>query len=451
MRGPFSVPWVLAAAILGSAMAFIDGTAVNVSLPILQRELHADAAATQWVIEGYSLFLSALILTGGSLGDLFGRRLVFASGTALFAMASIACALSATIGVLIAARCLQGGGGALLTPGSLALISAAYRGEARGRAIGTWSGFSSLTAAAGPVLGGWLTQAFSWRFVFVINVPIALAVLAIVLLRVPESRDDGAPRSIDLAGIAAATAGLGLLVFGLIALDAGAADARSIGSIAGGLVLLAVFLRIEKTAAHPMLQPDLFASRAFALANLYTFFLYAALGGSLYFVPFVLINLHQYTPAEAGATMLPFIAIMAVASRWSGGLVARIGPRIPLVCGGALAAAGFAAYALPGAGGSYWTTFFPAATILGCGGALFVAPLMTVVMDALDVAHSGIASGVNNAVARTAGLLGVAGLGIVVVAAPSLLAGFREAMAISALLALVAAALGWGLATSRSR
>jgi EmrB/QacA subfamily drug resistance transporter len=430
--------WVLIAAILGSAMPFIDGTAVNVSLPVLQRELHATAGQAQWVIEGYALFLSALILTGGALGDLYGRRLIFGAGVIFFALASIACARAGSIDALIAARCIQGVGGALLTPGSLALISAAYTDDAaRGKAIGLWSGFSALTSAAGPVIGGWLTQEFSWRYVFVINIPLAIAVLAILPL-VPESRDDTSDRRIDVLGAGLATLGLGLLIYGLIAMDAGRVAAPAVVSAIAGLAVLAGFVLYERRAKDPMVRCDLFASRSFSTANVYTLFLYTAIGGSLYFVPFVLINVHHYTPTEAGAALLPFVFMMVAASRWSGGLVARIGARTPLILGAMLAAVGFLAFALPGDDGSYWTTFFPAATILGCGGALFVAPLTTIVMNSVPVQHSGVASGINNAVARTAGLIGVAALGVVVSTASTYVAGFRGAMIVSALLALTA-------------
>jgi EmrB/QacA subfamily drug resistance transporter len=431
----------LIVAILGSAMSFIDSTAVNVSLPVMQRELHATTAQTQWVIEGYALFLSALILLGGSLGDLYGRRSVFCAGVALFALASVACALATSPEILIAARCVQGVGGALLTPGSLAMISAAYSGEARGRAIGLWSGFSALTSACGPVIGGWLTQNFSWRYVFVINVPIALAVLVIAFAAVEESRDDSAPRRIDVRGAALATAGLALLVYGLIAMNAGHVSLQAAAITLGGIAVLLLFVGAERRTPDPMLRSDLFASRDFSTANVYTFFLYAALGGSMYFVPFVLINVHHYTPTAAGAALLPFIFIMVAASRWSGGLVSRIGSRTPLIAGAIVAGCGFLAYALPGTGGSYWTTFFPAATILGIGGALFVAPLTTTVMNAVPVQHSGVASGVNNAVARTAGLIGIASLGVIVTALPAYVNGFRGAMAASAVLAFVAAAI----------
>jgi EmrB/QacA subfamily drug resistance transporter len=369
------IAWVLVAAILGSAMTFIDSTAVNVSLPILQRELHATNGQTQWVIEGYALFLAALILLGGALGDLYGRRLIFAVGVALFALSSLACALSGNIEMLIAARCVQGVGGALSTPGSLSLISAAYGGASRGRAIGLWSGFSALTSAAGPVIGGWLTQSFSWRYVFLINLPIAAIVLAILVFHVSESRDETADRRIDVGGAALATIGLGSLVYGLIAMNAGRVSPIALASVALGIVVLCLFVLFERRAKDPMVRCELFASRDFSVSNIYTFFLYAAIGGSLYFVPFVLINVHHYSPTAAGASLLPFIFIMVAASRWSGGLVGRVGPRTPLLLGAILEGVGFLAYALPGSDGSYWTTFFPAATVLGLGGALFVAPL----------------------------------------------------------------------------
>ncbi|MGA9272184.1 MAG: MFS transporter, partial [Candidatus Cybelea sp.] len=336
---------------------------------------------------------------------------------------------------------VQGIGGALSTPGSLALISAAYDSQSRGKAIGLWSGFSALTSAAGPIIGGWLTQEFSWRYVFLINLPVAVAVLLVLALRVPESRDDTADRRIDIGGATLATAGLGLLVYGLIEMNGGRITVTAVAIAISGLVLLCAFVLFERRIPDPMMRSDLFGSRPFSVANIYTFFLYAALGGSLYFVPFVLINVHHYTPTAAGAALLPFVAIMVVLSRWSGGLVARIGARTPLVFGGTLAALGFLAFALPGTDGSYWTTFFPAATILGLGGALFVAPLTTTVMNSVGVEHAGVASGINNAVARTAGLIGVAVLGIVVTAAPSYLWGFRGAMVASALLAFVAAAI----------
>jgi EmrB/QacA subfamily drug resistance transporter len=393
-------------------MAFIDGSAVNVALPVLQRDLNASAANAQWVIESYSLFLSALMLTGGSLGDVYGRRAAFAAGIAIFAVASFACALAPNVEVLIAGRSLQGIGGALATPGSLALLSANFSGPARGRAIGTWSGFSAITAALGPVLGGWLVQIGSWRWVFIINLPLAVLVLAIVALRVDESRDAAASPALDLWGAALATAGLGALVYGLIRLQNATLDVLGVVSSAVGLALLVAFVLVERRARHPMVPLDLFASRTFRAANAYTFLLYATLGGGFYFIPFDLINVQGYPPSEAGAALLPFIAIMFAFSRFSGGLVERIGPRIPLATGAALAACGFCVFAFAGVGHSYWTSFFPGAVLLGCGGALFVAPLSTTVMDAVTVSHAGIASGVNNAVSRVAGLIAIAVLGI---------------------------------------
>src|ERR1700734_376109 len=324
--------------------------------------------------------------------------------------------------------------GALLTPGSLSLISAAYSGGERGRAIGLWSGFSALTSALGPIIGGWLTQEFSWRYVFVINIPVAVVVLGVLHFGVPESRDESADRRIDVVGAALATLGLGLLVYGLIAMNSGRITFEALGTTIVGIAVLCAFVLFERRTPDPMVRSDLFASREFSAANIYTFFLYTAIGGSLYFVPFVLINVHHYSPTEAGAALLPFIFIMVMASRWSGGLVARTGARKPLILGAIVAGFGFLAFALPGSDGSYWTTFFPAATILGCGGALFVAPLTTTVMNSVPTEHAGVASGVNNAVARTAGLIGVAVLGLIVTTCASYVAGFRGAMIASALL-----------------
>ncbi len=397
-------------------MAFIDSTAVNVALPAMQHDLHSDAAGLQWVIEGYALFLSALILIGGSLGDIFGRRLIFVIGIVLFAAASAGCAAAQNIFALDAGRCVQGIGAALATPGSLALISANFTGAERGRAIGTWSGFGAMTAAIGPLLGGWLTEHASWRYVFLINVPLAVVVVVAALARVPESRTQGGSHSVDIGGAALATGALGALTYGLIRLQTSAADRLGLASAVAGMGLLIAFALYERRAAVPMIPLGIFRSRAFTGANVYTFLLYAALGGSLYFVPFDLQNIHKYSPSAAGAAMLPFIIIMFVSSRWSGGLVATIGARVPLVTGAIVAGLGFLAYARVGVGGSYWTTFFPAAVLLGCGGALFVAPLTTTVMDSADTEHAGAASGINNAVARVAGLIAIAALGIVLAA-----------------------------------
>ncbi len=419
--------WVLVAAIVGSSLAFIDGSAVNVALPPIQRELRADVSSIQWVVEGYALFLSALILVGGSLGDILGRRKVFVAGIGLFALASAACAGAQTIGQLNAARCLQGIGAALATPGSLALISANFSDAERGRAIGTWSGFAAITAAIGPLLGGWLAQYASWRYVFLINIPLSALAISVAMRFVPESRDETAARTLDVTGATLGTLSLAGFTYGLIRLQSGRTDQLGLAALIAGAALLAAFLFWEARNPNPMVPLSLFSDVTFSGANLYTFLLYAALGGSLFFVPFDLQNVHGYTPSAAGAAMLPFIIIMFVASRWSGGLVRSVGARLPLVAGALIAGAGFAAYARIGLGGTYWATFFPASAILGVGGALFVAPLTTTVMEAGAV-HAGVASGVNNAVARVAGLLAIAGLGILLVG--SLHANFERHIAV---------------------
>lgn len=414
-----SVPnptWALLAAILGTSLIFTDGTAVNVALPVLQRDLQASAATVQWVVEGYALFLSALILIGGSLGDIFGRRFVYGWGIAVFMLASVGCAAAPNINLLVVARCLQGAGGALATPGSLALISASFQGAARGRAIGTWSAFSVIVSALGPVLGGWLVQTFSWRWIFILNVPLAALVIALLVFRVAESRDPDAVRRIDGWGAGLATVGLGAVVFGLIRLQGRGTDALGYAVAAAGIVLLAGFVAVERRVPAPMLQLALFRSRPFSLANLYTLALYAALGAAFYFIPFDLIDVQGYTPAQAGAALLPLTLIMFALSRFAGGLVDRLGPR-PLLAGGALlAAAGFCAFAAAGIGRPYWVAIFPATLLLGFGATAFVAPLTTLVMGAVPATHAGVASGINNAVSRIAGLIAIALFGILMTA-----------------------------------
>jgi EmrB/QacA subfamily drug resistance transporter len=411
---PASGPWILAATILGSAMAFIDGTVVNVALPEIQVRLSATAIDLQWIVEAYALFLAALILVGGSLGDHYGRRRVFSLGVAMFAAASVWCGLASSPEQLIVARAVQGVGGALLVPGSLAIISASFDEERRGRAIGTWSGFSGITAAIGPVLGGYLVDNVSWRAAFLINVPLAIAVLWIVFRHVPESRDPDA-RRLDIPGAVLATLGLGGVVYGLIeSQNSGFTHPRVLASLTLGVAALVAFVVVERRVAEPMMPLSLFRSRNFAGANLLTLFLYAGLGGSLYYLPFNLIQVHGYSATAAGSAFLPFVVITFVMSRWAGGLVPRYGAKLPLMIGPTIAAAGFFLFALTGTGGSYWTTIFPAIVVMGFGMALVIAPLTTTALSSVSGSHAGLASGVNNAVSRTASLLSIPVLGIFV-------------------------------------
>jgi EmrB/QacA subfamily drug resistance transporter len=443
--------WVLLATILGSGIAFLDSTVVNVALPTIGEELDAGISSLQWVVNAYTLTLSGFLLLGGSLGDHYGRRKVFVIGLVWFAVASLLCGLAPTDEALIAARALQGIGGALLTPGSLAIIEASFRREDRGPAIGAWSGLGGVTAAIGPFVGGWLVQTGSWRLIFLINLPLAVLVVWVSLRHVPETRDPGASGRLDWTGAALAAAGLAGVVYALTDGPAlGWTSPRILLAGLAGVAALVAFVVWERRSRSPMLPLNIFASRQFTAANTVTFVVYGALGGSLFLMPIQLQRVVGYSPLASGVALIPITVVMLLLSARAGRLAARIGPRLPMTLGPLLVAAGFTLFIRIGPGASYLADILPASLVYGFGLTLTVAPLTATVLAAAPAEHAGVASAVNNAVARTAGLLAVAVLPVAAgisgadALEPARFAGgFRTAMAIAAVLCAGGGLLSW--------
>jgi EmrB/QacA subfamily drug resistance transporter len=405
--------WVLAIAVLGSGMAFLDSTVVNVALPDIGRDLGASTAALQWILNGYLLTLASFILLGGSLGDRYGRRLIFIIGAGLFTAASLLCALAPNVELLIAARLLQGVGGALLTPGSLAMIEASFRPADRARAIGAWSGLGGVVTALGPLLGGYLVEAVSWRAIFLINLPLGLFVIVMASRHTPETRDPTTSGHLDVAGAALAALGLGGTTYALIEGPSKGASPLILIAGIGGIVALVAFIVAERRSPNPMMPLGMFSARQFSAANLVTFVVYAALGGVFFLlVAFLQISL-GYSPIAAGAASLPITALMLLLSARSGALAQRIGARIPLTVGPLVIALGLLLMTRIDPGDSYVSTVLPAVIVFGLGLTLVVAPVTATVLAAADARHAGIASGINNAVSRVAGLLAVAVLPLI--------------------------------------
>jgi EmrB/QacA subfamily drug resistance transporter len=435
--------WVIGAAVLGSGIAFLDGTVVNAALPAIARDLHTGLASLQWTLTAYLLTLGSLLVVGGSLGDLYGRRRVFVAGLVGFAIASAGCAVAQSTGVLIAARAIQGAAAAALVPGSLALISSSFRAEDRGAAIGAWSGLAGISSAVGPFLGGWLIDSVSWRFVFLINLPLAVVAVAVTLRHVPESRDEDAVRHVDVLGGITLSVGLAGVVYALIEGPAGKAGGIIAGAVVVGIGALVAFAIVETRSSHPMVPLALFRSRQFSGANAVTVAVYAALSVAFFLIVVHLQTNLGYSALTAGAALLPVTAIMFVLSARAGALAQRIGPRLPMTIGPIVAGVGLAMLSPLKAGSTYATGVLPGIVVFGVGLSLTVAPLTAAVLAAVDDHHAGIGSAINNAAARVAGLLAIAVIPAVAGLSDNFVDGYRRSLLICASLTFVGGVLAW--------
>jgi len=444
---------VLATTILASSLAFVDGSVVNVGLPAIGRSLGADAGALQWVVNAYLLPLSALLLLGGAAGDRFGRRRLLIAGTALFALASLGCALAPGLSVLLVSRFIQGMGAAMLMPNSLAILGATFTGEAKGRAIGIWAATGAAMGALGPVLGGWLIDLGSWRAIFLLNLPLAGGAILLAWRYVPRDEDHGEQQPLDWTGGLLATVGLGALTWALtVGSGRNGWSAGAVGMTAVGLALLALFVFVEGRRGDRAMMPlALFASRSFVGLTLLTLFLYGALGGLFVLIPYVLIEAAHYSGTAAGAALVPLPLVLSVLSPPMGGLAGRIGPRLPLAIGPLVVAAGFLLALRIGATADYWTEVFPAIFTIAIGLSGAVAPLTTAVLNSVDARHTGSASGFNSAVARTGGLVATALLGGVLAAKGAQLpSAFHTAILIGAATCVAASASAFALIEDKS-